>query len=197
MRPICTNKAANFFRLFMLELGLDPEKDEHLKDTPIRFAKHICEQVKNYGVEPSLTESADYDSDKELKVTTFDATDVSELVVVTNISFSSICAHHLSPFFGKAHIGYLPNRKMIGLSKMPRLLDFYCARPQTQELLTNQVAEKLREITDANFVGVILEAEHTCVSCRGVRKIGSITKTSKFWGGHIDTRQEFIKLAIG
>lgn len=190
-------KAAVHFENFMLALGLDPYADEHLQDTPFRFAKHIAEQTKNYRKEPKLVCKAAYNPSKEIKLTTFDAKGINELVVMTNIAFSSQCAHHFAPFFGVAHIGYLPDEKMIGLSKLPRLLDFYALRPQTQELMTRQVCDKLREVTQARFVGVILQATHTCVSCRGVQKADALTTTSAFFDGATETRQEFLKIALG
>ena len=180
---------------FMREIGLDPDKDENLKDTPVRFSKMICELTRNYKTEPKFVDKVNYDSHKEIKSTVFSAEGADELVIVRDISVSSICGHHLMPFFGTMHIGYLPKDKIIGLSKLGRIADYYCARPQTQEYLTEQVATCLMKQTDARFVGVVMHAVHTCMSCRGAKKIGATTITSKFMPNDMkETKVEFLNL---
>ncbi len=185
--------AEKLFAKFLEECGLDID-DPHLKDTPTRFTRMICEQTKNQGRKPNFTTSANYNSAKEIKATLFPAGDTDELVIVKDIDFSSICAHHLSPFMGKAHVGYLPDKKIVGISKLARIVDFFCLQTQTQELLTEQIARCLKETTDARFVGVVMIAEHTCMSCRGVRKPHSATITSKFMPSNQETKQEFLNL---
>lgn len=190
-------KAEILFTQFLRECGLDPSADPHLHDTPVRFTKMLCEQTRHYGKTPSFTESATYDGTKQIKATLFDAKGTDELVLVKDIAFSSICAHHLSPFMGRAHVGYLPDKKIIGISKLARIVDYFCLRTQTQEMLTEEIATCLLTITKARFVGIVMFAEHTCMSCRGVHKSGATTVTSKFLPpNQTDTKQEFLKLAL-
>lgn len=122
-----------------------------------------------------------YTDDMGFKSTIFPAS-VNQLIVVNNIEFSSLCAHHLLPFFGIAHVGYLPNEHMIGLSKVPRIVDHFAKRPQVQEQLTAQVASFLKQLLAAQGVAVTVVARHTCMACRGVRKHNGHMTTSEMRG---------------
>ena len=124
----------------------------------------------------------------------------AELVVARSIPFHSLCMHHLLPFHGVAHVGYLPSERIIGLSKLARVVDLFARRLQVQERLTRQVADWLQEHLSPKGVGVVLEAEHLCMSLRGVQKLGTTTTTSALHGLVRDdsrTRQEFLALAMG
>lgn len=190
-------EAEKHFFAFMRALGLEPYKDEHLFHTPARFTRLICESTANYRKDPTFTTEAHYDPDKEIKATVFKSRGTDSLVIEGQIPFSSICAHHFSPFLGHAHFGYLPGESVIGISKFARVLDFYCKRPQTQEFLTEEVHEALWKLLNPRFLAVVLEAEHTCISCRGPRKLGAKTITSKFKPhDFVDAKEEFLRLAL-
>ena len=123
--------------------------------------------------------------------------DYSEMVIVRDIDFYSLCEHHLLPFFGKCHVAYLPHKKVIGLSKIPRLVDVFARRLQIQERMTNQIAETIREKIDPLGVAVVCEGTHLCMSMRGVEKQNSFAVTSAMLGGFRDnarTRMEFLEL---
>jgi len=123
--------------------------------------------------------------------------DCSEMVVVRDIEFFSMCEHHLIPFFGRCHVGYLPNKKIIGLSKIPRIVDAFAQRLQVQERLTGQVAETLMDILDPKGVGVVMEGRHLCMQMRGVEKQNSFATTSAMLGQFRDsaeTRSEFLSI---
>jgi GTP cyclohydrolase IA len=117
----------------------------------------------------------------DFNFTTFPAT-VNNLVVARDIEFSSLCAHHLLPFIGKAHVGYLPNQLIVGLSKIPRLVDYWATRPQLQERLTDQIAHDLKSRLVAQGTIVVIEARHTCMACRGIRKHNGLMVTSSVTG---------------
>jgi GTP cyclohydrolase I len=132
----------------------------------------------------------------DFKPTVFEA-NVNQLIVVNNIEFSSLCAHHLLPFFGIAHVGYIPNRLMIGLSKIPRIVDHFATRPQVQERLTAQVATYVKDLLAAHGVAVVMIARHTCMACRGVRKHNGHMTTSEMRGVFLTSssaRAEFMKM---
>lgn len=137
----------------------------------------------------------------EFDFTTFPNTEgYDELVLVEDIPVRSVCEHHMLPFVGIAHVGYLPGERILGLSKLARVVDFFSHRTQTQERLTKQVAEHLRDQLQPRGVGVVIEAEHTCMSQRGVRAVGSRTVTSALFGGLRDnpaSRAEFLGLVHG
>ena len=158
-------------REILIGIGEDPERDG-LVDTPARVARMYEE------IFAGLYE----DADSHLKVT-FDA-DHDEMVMVRDISVVSCCEHHLVPFVGKAHVAYIPNEngRITGLSKLARLVDAYAKRPQVQERLTSQVADELERSLKPRGVLVVIEAEHMCMSMRGVRKPGSTTVTSAVRG---------------
>jgi GTP cyclohydrolase IA len=162
-------------------LGFKWTDDEHLRDTPRRVAASFLEQLRQ---EP-------------VTLTTFPNEGYDELVVAKDIEFHSLCAHHLLPFTGVAHVGYLPDGKILGLSKLARVVDLFAHRLQLQERMTTQIATWLEGNLEPKGVGVVVEAEHTCMSVRGVRKPGSRTVTSALLGTIRDdarTRQEFLSL---
>ena len=120
-----------------------------------------------------------------------------DMIIVKDIEFYSVCEHHLIPFYGKAHVGYIPNGKIIGLSKLPRIIDFYSRRLQVQERLTNQIATCIQDLLNPKGVAVIMEGRHFCMLMRGVQKQNSIASTSSMLGAFKDqstTRNEFLKL---
>ena len=119
------------------------------------------------------------------------------MIIVKDIEFYSLCEHHLIPFYGKAHVGYIPNGKIIGLSKIPRIIDFYARRLQVQERLTNQIATCIQDLLNPKGVAVVMEGRHFCMLMRGVQKQNSIASTSSMLGAFKDqstTRNEFLKL---
>lgn len=167
---------------FLAALGIELDGEE-LRETPGRMARAYAELF-----EP-----------RPLRMTTFPNTEgYDELVIARGIPFRTICEHHLLPFSGVAHVGYLPGERILGLSKLARLVEHFAARPQTQERLTKQVADCLAERLSPRGVGVVLEAEHSCMTMRGVRAIGAMTLTSALLGSiRADerSRAEFFALA--
>jgi len=165
-------------------LGLPVDTDE-MAETPRRMAHAYAEMLE--------VPSFDF--------TTFANTEgYDELVLVENIPVRSLCEHHMLPFFGVAHVGYLPGERILGLSKFARVVDFFAQRPQTQERLTKQIAEHLLQQLDPRGVGVVIEAEHTCMSLRGVRAVGARTVTSTLFGSLREdaaARAEFLTLTRG
>jgi GTP cyclohydrolase I len=156
-------------REILLAIGEDPDR-EGLRKTPARVARMYAE----------LFDGLQQDPEKHLE-TLFDE-DHHELVVLRDIPFNSTCEHHLMPFEGKAHIAYIPGGKVLGLSKLARIVDAYAHRPQVQERLTSQIADLLARRLHVKGCAVVLEAVHTCMTCRGVRKSGSIMVTSALRG---------------
>src|SRR5213082_1193088 len=172
-------------RALLAELGEDPTR-EGLLDTPKRVEKAM----------KFLTSGYDADIDHVLNNALF-TVDYSEMVIVKDIDFYSLCEHHLLPFFGKCHVAYIPSAKVIGLSKIPRIVDVFARRLQVQERLTNQVADTIREKIAPLGVAVVLEATHLCMSMRGVEKQNSFCVTSAMLGAFRDnsrTRMEFLEL---
>ena len=166
-------------------LGEDPEREGLLK-TPIRVAKAMDFLTHGYRQDPkSILESALFHEDYK------------QIVVVKDIEIYSLCEHHLLPFFGKAHIGYIPNGTIVGLSKIPRVVECFARRLQLQERLTSQIKDCLQEVLNPLGVAVVIEAQHLCMSMRGIQKQNSVTTTSEFTGAFLkneNTRQEFMHL---
>ena len=176
----------SLIRQMLVRLGEDPER-EGLQRTPLRVAKAL--DFLTAGYTASLEEVIN-DAVFEDKC--------DEMVVVRDIEFYSMCEHHMLPFFGKATIGYVPRGKIIGLSKIARVVDLYARRLQVQERLTNQVADALMQVLDAQGLGVIMEARHLCMMMRGVQKQDSSTVTSALRGTFKSsprTREEYMMLA--
>jgi GTP cyclohydrolase I len=165
-------------------LGIDLTS-EHLADTPRRMADALLE----------LTTPREFD------LTTFPNDEgYDELVLVEEIPVHSLCEHHMLPFVGTAHVGYLPGERILGLSKFARMVEFHARRPQTQERLTQNVARHLQDLLDPRGVGVVVEADHTCMSIRGARAPGTRTVTSTLLGQLRDdsrSRAEFLSLTRG
>jgi GTP cyclohydrolase I len=182
--PIDTARVTSAARELLLALGADLE-DESMRETPRRMAETYVELL----------------TPRPFAATTFPNDEgYDELVVARDIPFHSLCEHHLLPFHGVAHIGYLPGERIVGLSKLGRVVDLYARRPQVQERLTTQVARWLTETLEPRGVGVVIEAEHLCMSLRGVQKPGARTMTSALHGLVRDdprTRQEFLTLTGG
>jgi GTP cyclohydrolase I len=175
-------------REILLAIGEDPERDG-LRATPARVARAYAEQFAGLGQRP-----------EDVLVAVFDAGH-DEMVLVRDIELYSCCEHHLTPFFGLAHVGYIPNEKgqITGLSKLARLVDVFARRPQVQERMTSQVAEALMRVLEPRGVIVVIEAEHLCMTMRGVRKPGAKTVTSAVRGIFLDsdrTRAEAMSLLM-
>jgi GTP cyclohydrolase I len=172
-------------RQLLASMGEDPAR-EGLRDTPKRVEKAYR----------FLTSGYDANIDQVLNNALF-TVDYSEMVIVKDIDFYSLCEHHLLPFFGKCHVAYIPSTKVIGLSKVPRLVDVFARRLQVQERLTSQIADTIREKIAPLGVAVVMEATHLCMSMRGVEKQNSFAVTSAMQGAFRDnarTRMEFLEL---
>ena len=172
-------------RQMLKEIGEDPDR-EGLKDTPARVKRSMEFLTSGYRV----------NVDDVINKALF-TVDYSEMVIVKDIDFFSMCEHHMLPFFGKAHVAYIPRDKVIGLSKIPRIVDVFARRLQVQERLTNQIAEKIQEKTRPLGVAVVMEATHLCMAMRGVEKQRSFCVTSAMLGAFRDrerTRMEFLEL---
>ena len=173
------------FRKILEQVGEDPER-EGLLDTPSRAAKAMEFLTKGYGETlESLVNEALF------------ASDTSEMILVQDIELYSMCEHHMLPFIGKCHVAYLPTGRVLGLSKVARIVDMYARRLQIQENLTKQIAEAIHSVTGATGVGVIIEAQHMCMMMRGVEKQNSMMKTSMMLGqfqADQSTRMEFLSI---
>ena len=156
-------------RMILEAIGEDPDR-EGLRETPARIARMYEEVFSGLHEDPG-------ESIKTVFTEQYD-----EIVLVKDIPFASMCEHHLLPFIGKAHTAYLPDGKVLGISKLARAVEVFAKRPQVQERLTNQIAELIESIAAPRGVAVILEATHTCMAIRGVKKPGSWTTTSKLTG---------------
>jgi len=184
LRPVDRPRIAAAVREILLAVGEDPDR-EGLRETPERIARMYEEMFSGLH-----KDAADV-----LKKTFVEKYD--EMVLVKDITFDSICEHHLLPFFGKAHIAYIPNGKIVGLSKLARVVEIVARRPQVQERMTEELADLVMNELDAQGAGVILEASHTCMSIRGIRKPGSVCTTSAMRGifrANLTTRSEFLSL---
>ncbi len=185
---IMTEELANHYRRIIQGLGEDPDR-EGLRDTPRRAAKAM--QFLNRGYTQRLEEI--------INGAVF-ASETDEMVLVKDIELYSMCEHHLLPFIGKCHIAYLPNGKVLGLSKFARIVDMYARRMQIQENLTRQIAEAVQQVTEARGVAVVIEARHLCMMMRGVEKQNSSMTSSVMLGAFREnqpTRQEFLTLVNG
>jgi GTP cyclohydrolase I len=183
LHPYDEVRATAAVRELLMALGEDPERDG-LKDTPARVARALKENFEGL-----------WQSPEDVLTTTFDIGH-EELVIIRDIEVFSHCEHHLTPFHGVAHVGYIPSGKITGLSKVARLVDLFSRRPQVQERLTSQIADAMVKILDPMGVIVIIDCEHLCMSMRGVRKSHARTTTSAVRGVLRDpaTRAEAISL---
>jgi len=175
----------DLYRELLVRIGEDPTRDGLIR-TPERMEKAMAYLTRGYK----------QDVTDVLHQALFDV-DYDEMVIVKDVEFFSMCEHHLLPFFGKAHVAYVPNGKVIGLSKIPRLVDVFARRLQVQERLTRQIGEAITEAINPQGVAVILEAQHLCMMMRGVEKQHSLTVTSAMLGvfkTQLQTRNEFLSL---
>jgi len=172
----------------LVMVGEDPKRNGLLK-TPERVTKALQFMTAGYT----------QDIDRLLNGAMFPI-EYDEMVIVKDIDFFSLCEHHLLPFFGKCHVGYMPNKRVVGLSKIPRLVDTFARRLQVQERLTVQIAETLQDKLNASGVAVVMEARHLCMMMRGVEKQNTVAVTSSMLGvfrSQLQTREEFLKLING
>lgn len=178
------SKIEQLVKSILEDIGEDPSR-EGLIDTPRRVAKSYKDLFGGYSQSP------------EEILTVFDGENYDEMIICKDIDFYSNCEHHMLPFFGKIHIGYIPNNKIVGISKLPRIVDIFAKRLQNQERLTQQIAQTLSELIKPKGVGVVVEAKHLCMMSRGVQKQNSLMTTSSTMGlfkKDARTRSEFLKL---
>jgi GTP cyclohydrolase IA len=182
-RPIDPKKIEDAARQILIGIGEDPEREGLLK-TPQRVAKAYAEIMDGYSKNP-----------EKLINGAFFGVDYDQMVVVNDIEFYSMCEHHMLPFFGHAHVAYLPNGKVIGLSKIPRIVDMFAHRLQVQERMTQQIAELINDQIHPQGVAVVVEAQHMCMTMRGVKKQEATMTTSAMLGvfrTRLETRLEFL-----
>lgn len=176
------------FESVLQELGEDPRR-EGLKRTPLRVAKALRFLTQGYHQNiDDIVNGALFTEDND------------EMVTMRDIEMYSLCEHHLLPFFGKCHVAYIPNKKIIGISKIARIVDVFARRLQVQERLTKQIAETMQKVLEPKGVAVVIEAEHLCMQMRGVQKQNSCVVTSAMLGAfrnRQETREEFMKLIKG
>ena len=179
-----TSELMENYRRTLQLIGEDPAR-EGLEKTPERVAKSM----------QFLTQGYQMDANAILNSAKFHE-DVSEMIIVKDIELYSMCEHHMLPFYGKAHVAYIPNGYITGLSKIARVVDVYSRRLQVQERLTHQILNSIKETLNPLGVAVVIEASHLCMMMRGVEKQNSVTTTSAFWGEFEknETRSEFVKL---
>ena len=173
------------YEVILEEIGEDPNREGLLK-TPERVAKAMQYLTHGYHIDPS-----------EILKSAMFAEDYNQMVLVKDIELYSLCEHHMLPFFGKAHIAYIPNGHIVGLSKIPRIVDAFSRRLQVQERLTNEIRDCIEETLNPKGVAVVIEAKHLCMQMRGVQKQNSVTTTSAFSGAFMEsekTRAEFMNL---
>lgn len=176
---------SNHIKQIISLIGEDPNRDGLIK-TPMRVAKAFEFMTSGYNQDPK----------EILNDALFDSTN-NEMVLMKNIEFYSLCEHHLLPIIGQVHVAYIPNKKVVGLSKIPRMVNIFARRLQIQEQMTEQIANAINEVIHPLGVGVVVQARHMCVEMRGVEKINSITTTSALRGSFIkngETRKEFFDL---
>ena len=179
-----TEALADNYRTIINNLGEDIDR-EGLEKTPERVAKAMQFLTHGYGLNPlEIMKSALFTEDHK------------QMIVVKDIEVYSMCEHHMLPFFGKAHVAYIPNGKIVGLSKIPRIVDAFARRMQVQERLTDQIKDCIQEALNPLGVAVVIEAQHMCMQMRGIQKQNSVTTTSSFTGAFEKdkTRKEFISL---
>ncbi len=182
-----TNALAVHYKDVLAQIGEDPEREGLIK-TPERVAKALQYLTHGYGIKP----------DEILRSAMFKE-DYSQMVVVKDIEVFSMCEHHMLPFFGKAHIAYIPNGHIVGLSKLPRVVDAFARRLQVQERLTNEIRDCIQDTLNPAGVAVVIECKHLCMAMRGVQKQNSVTTTSAFTGEFLTndkTRSEFLQLVM-
>src|SRR3954467_5222862 len=189
--PVVSSKEPDVGRIeklvhqLLIELGEDPAR-EGLLNTPLRVAKALSFLTSGYRTDPvQLINGAIFTQES------------SSMVIVKNIELYSLCEHHMLPFFGRCHIGYIPSGKVFGVSKLARLVDVYARRLQLQERLPDQISQVIMESVNAKGVGVMIEARHLCMMMRGVEKQNSTMLTSSVLGvfrDHLATREEFLSL---
>lgn len=168
----------------LIAIGEDPQR-EGLQRTPDRMARCFLELTKGYGMDPVATlQSAVFEEDYD------------QMVVVKDIEFYSLCEHHILPFFGKVHVAYIPNGHIVGLSKIPRMVDIFSHRLQVQEHLTKQICDCLQQALNPLGAIVVVEAQHMCIQMRGIEKQGSTTRTIYYTGvfENAEKRKEFFNL---
>ena len=178
-------KIADLTKLLLKEIGEDPNREGLIK-TPSRVSKAWSFFSRGYN----------QDVDAIINDAIFNE-NAKDMVVVRDVEFFSLCEHHLIPFFGKAHVAYIPNGKVVGLSKIPRIIDMYSRRLQVQERLTRQIAETIQDVLEPIGVAVIMEGQHMCMQMRGVEKQNSLTTTSSMLGKFRQsdrTRAEFLSI---
>jgi len=178
-------KIADLTKLLLKEIGEDPNREGLIK-TPSRVSKAWSFFSRGYN----------QDVDEIINDAIFNE-DAKDMVVVRDVEFFSLCEHHLIPFFGKAHVAYIPNGKVVGLSKIPRIIDMFSRRLQVQERLTRQIAETIQDVLEPIGVAVIMEGQHMCMQMRGVEKQNSLTTTSSMLGKFRQsdrTRAEFLSI---
>lgn len=179
-----TEEISNHYRAVLEKLGEDPTREGLLK-TPERASKAMQFVTSGYQMDPS-----------EILRSALFKEDYSEMVLVKDIEVYSMCEHHILPFFGKAHIAYIPNGHIVGLSKIPRVVDVFARRLQVQERLTHEILHCIDEVLKPLGVAIVMEAQHMCMMMRGVQKQNSVTTTSAFVGEFRkeETRSEFLNL---
>ena len=181
--PITEEIRVNFSKI--IDLLVEDNEREGLEKTPMRAAKAMKFLTEGYEKDP-----------KQILQSAMFSEHYNEMVIVKDIELYSLCEHHMLPFFGKAHIAYIPNGKIVGLSKIPRVVDVFARRLQVQERLTEQILDCINDTLQPKGVAVVIEASHMCMMMRGVQKQNSTTTTSGFRGTfkETDTRNEFLKL---
>ena len=183
IRPDEQDYRTEIVRAFLESIGEDPER-EGLKETPARVVRSWGELFRGYSLDP-----------RDVLTTTFRDGATDEMVILKNIDFASTCEHHVLPFFGKVSIGYIPRRRIVGISKLARLVEVFARRLQIQERMTTQIADSIMKILKPRGCMVVVEATHLCMVIRGVNKANSVMRTQAVRGNFIkpDVKEEFLK----